>query len=479
MRHDCLRYYRAMRGWCACVLIWACATDCTKANPGAVCTDGTCTDPAFPYCDFDGSIGGTPGECIAVTCTPGNIAECNGSAALTCNATGDGYDLDPCALGCTNNGSAHCAYLQPTYLPNVCDMPAAGSGIVFSGSGSFDPNLDANCTGGIVTQAGAADICVVRYGTIDVASDASMIVLGKFGSGGRAIAFVADQDLTIEGLIDVGGHTGTSGPGGGTFKSGALPQDYQTNPLTYDGGGGAGGATVGGAGGQNIGEGSGTGIDGGALNGGALTMNPGALSVLVGGASSPLANSNPTDVTNQSIGGGGGALELVSCHGTASVTGVVSAGGGGGGGGIGAGFIILPGFGGGAGGNVVIEGVAVTVTGSVFANGGGGGGGAYVLGGGGGAAGVNGDDGSLSDTAGASGGNVAPGGEGGTGGFGDHPGGEGYYARTAGSGANYNPGGGGGSVGFLQTYTPSAVTPTITPAHVSPAFQPNGTVQTR
>jgi hypothetical protein len=40
-------------------------------------------------------------------------------------------------------------------------------------------------------------------------------------------------------------------------------------------------------------------------------------------------------------------------------------------------------------------------------------------------------------------------------------------------------GGGGGSVGFLQIYTPTGTTPTVTPSHVSPAFQPNGIAETR
>ncbi|HEX4455465.1 MAG TPA: hypothetical protein VH143_31615, partial [Kofleriaceae bacterium] len=82
-----------MAGWRASLFAFVCAISCTKANPGASCSDGTCTDSAFPYCDFDGSVGGTAGECIAVACTPGSIAECSGSDALTCNAVGTGYDL--------------------------------------------------------------------------------------------------------------------------------------------------------------------------------------------------------------------------------------------------------------------------------------------------------------------------------------------------------------------------------------------------
>ncbi len=52
---------------------------CTKRNP-AYCGDGTCVDPSLPYCDIDGAIGGMPGTCIAVTCTPGELAICRGDA---------------------------------------------------------------------------------------------------------------------------------------------------------------------------------------------------------------------------------------------------------------------------------------------------------------------------------------------------------------------------------------------------------------
>jgi hypothetical protein len=461
-----------MSGRCAALFVFVCAMSCTKANPDASCTNGTCTDPDFPYCDFDGAIGGSSGECIAVTCAPGDIAECSGSDALTCNATGNGYALDSCALGCTNTGSAHCAYLQPTYLPNVCDTPESGSGIVFSGSGSFDPNLDANCTGGIVPQVGAAEVCVVRGRTIDVPDDATVTVVGTAG-GGRAIALVADYDLRVEGFIDVGAHTGINGPGGGTFTSGRLP--YIQSGLLF-GGGGAGGAGSGGDGGEHATPNDNGGVVGGAEDGGAPTPNPISSTVLVGGAATPDPGSD-TDLeglTITSIGGGGGAIELVSCHGAVDITGIVNAGGGGGGFGIDP-LVPVSGFGGGAGGNIVVEGVAVTVTGSLFANGGGGGGGACLMDGVR-TSGTSGSDGSLSDTVPAAGGSgCGPGGAGGVAGIDASPG---SFSNGDGSGI-YAPGGGGGSVGFLQTYTPNGVAPTITPSHVSPAFQPNGTVQTR
>jgi hypothetical protein len=433
---------------------------CTKANPSATCPDGTCTDPDFPYCDTDGSIGGIPNECVAVSCTPGEIKECRGDAAFACSAAGNGYGLQSCDLGCSDNPTSHCKYLQPKYLPDVCDAAATVPTLSISSTGMLDPNLDTSCTGGVVSQGGT-DLCVVRAGTIAVTSAAVLTVVGTSDMHGRAIALVADQELSIDGTIDVGAHKGINGPGGGTFSSGGSPQIIQPN--TTVGGGGAGGATTGASGATgNISAG---GADGGGANAGMVAMNPALLASFVGGASS-----GALGATDTSFGGGGGALLLVSCNGSVDLTGTINAGGGGGDGG----YIILlpiPPHGGGAGGNVVIQGKSVSVTGQVFANGGGGGGGWM-----GSTLGAAGEDGSRSDTAPAAGGDLLNGsGIGGRGGFvgnvpaiGTHP-----------TGTDAGPGAGGGSVGFLQIYMPMGSTPTVTPSHVSPAFQPNGVVETR
>jgi hypothetical protein len=72
---------------------------CTTPNPRS-CADGLCTDQRFPFCDVAGDLGGTPNECIAVTCTPGEFAECRGDTAVICNATGNDFDLVECQQGC-------------------------------------------------------------------------------------------------------------------------------------------------------------------------------------------------------------------------------------------------------------------------------------------------------------------------------------------------------------------------------------------
>ena len=42
-----------------------------------------------------------------------------------------------------------------------------------------------------------------------------------------------------------------------------------------------------------------------------------------------------------------------------------------------------------------------------------------------------------------------------------------------------DPGGGGGSTGFFQTYTPTGVSPVLTPIAASPPFETNRNVPTR
>lgn len=143
---------------------------------------------------------------------------------------------------------------------------------------------------------------------------------------------------------------------------------------------------------------------------------------------------------------------------------------GGGGDGAYISLLPIPPHGGGAGGNIVIQGRTVSVTGQVFSNGGGGGGGWLNT-----APGAPGEDGSLSDVTPARGGSIVGLGIGGQGGYTAQPPTNGTHP-TVGSSA---PGAGGGSVGFLQIYTPMGTTPTVTPSHVSPAFQPNGVVETR
>lgn len=437
---------------------------CTTPNSAALCRDGTCANPAFPYCDVEGTIYGAPGECVAVACTPGEVAACLGDDALTCNETGNGYTRALCDLGCVEKPTPHCAYLEPRYLPDICDVRSTSDAFVVTNTATFDPNLDSNCNGGIVEQAGATSICVVRHGTIAIPAGNTLVVTDTAASApGRVLALVADDDIEIDGTLDISADGSVSGPGGGAVQSGGMRIVNKTDGSDGYGGGGAGGRTAGGHGGSQ-------GQDAGASNAGAAAADPAVFAALLGGAA---ASQYDLDGIPFGGGGGGGGATLISCRGTISVDGVIEAGGGGGMGGTL--FLFgssLPGGGGGAGGYVVLQAKNIDVTGQIFANGGAGGAGMRANQ----AAGSAGQDGTRSATIPASSGTAQNGeGVGGNGGVGS-------TAPTHGTKPSTMPaaaGGGGGSVGFLQTYTPNGREPVLTPSAVSPAFQPNGVIRTR
>ena len=351
----------------------------------------------------------------------------------------------------------HESYLEPRYLPDICDVVATSPEFTVDNTASLSTTLDAACTGGIIAQDGGPDICVLRYGTIQIAGQGQLVV-----NGTRALALVADSAVRIDGILEVGGRGRTNGPGGGTMKSGV--------PSTADGGGGgAGFATSGAAGGSASG-------DGGGGTGGDSTTDPALVTVLLGGGHSVGPISLRVDPPLG--GGGGGAVTIIACRGEVSVTGTISASGGGGEGGK-RGLVVdsfFAGCGGGAGGNVVMQGMSVTITGQLFANGGGGGAGGVLNSGQTIDPGQPGSDGKRSSTDNASGGiGVNGAGSGGTGGrqgmlptIGLHP------PATSGF-----PGGGGGSVGFFQTYTPMGVVPTLTPSAASPVLKSNRVIKTR
>lgn len=458
----------------SCLVLVLFTGGCVGKNPRS-CDDGVCSDPTLKFCDADGSIEGTPLQCIAVSCAPGEFFRCHDGDAWVCADGGDTYKVDDCefacsdASGCTScvpdtiscvddsvvscdsDGVAgtetcdvtcadspqpHCAYLEPQYLPTICDELSSNPDPMVDGSLNLNTNMDANCSGGVVLQTGGPDLCVLRSSSFTLASAASLRV-----QGARGLAIVTDQALSVAGLIDVSADGQVSGTGGGTVHSGGPSNGSE-------GGGGAGFGTFGGNGGNHI-------VAGGAANGGQV-LDPSTLSILVGGTTG-----NGTGPISAKPGGGGGALALISCRGVVNVSGTIDAGGGGGDGGGPAppGQDIQGGGGGGAGGHVVMEGVNVVVTGKLFANGGGGGAGKPS----GVAKGQVGND--ARPVIAASGGTSTVGNEGagGSGGFvaGD--------PTVGGSSIGTNgPGGGGGSVGWLFTYTPEGVIPQVTPTQVSP-----------
>jgi hypothetical protein len=88
--------------------VWL-AVGCKTPNP-LDCSDGNCTDPAAPYCDVDGSIGGGPmNTCIPIDCEPGEVVKCDGMDALVCNDSGNNLETNQCQFGCSEaEGCVQC-----------------------------------------------------------------------------------------------------------------------------------------------------------------------------------------------------------------------------------------------------------------------------------------------------------------------------------------------------------------------------------
>lgn len=495
------------KSWCARAAqvlvagVVAIAVACSGKDPNA-CKVTCSTDTDCPKGQTCGAVGRcTSGD--TCSCTPGEFHDCLSGAARVCNAKGDGFDMqdcgapgcnvqagrcnacladtigcsadsgsvdqcgsdglvsqsEACAAGCAAGSAsgdpARCRHIQPMWLPSICDdlatMPQASLG-----SATLDTTQDATCTGGAV-GSGSTAICVVRASKIDIA-DLKV-------TGSRAIAFVADDELTVSGTLDVSADGTTPGPGASYLGAGS------TSSASYKGAGGGGFAQAGGAGGGDE-----TGTVAG-LPGGPITSRPTNMP-FVGGAYGGTSSCGGTTICRVNGadfpgGGGGGGALLIACRGSVSVTGLIDAGGGGGAGGgdhfPGSGNVQGGGAGGGTGGFVAFQGANVTITGKLYANGGGGGAGCGTDD----CRGNPGSDGARS-TAGAPGG-VSAGNTNG-GGIG------GSATQTPGTGqktfssASAGAGGGGGSMGRFQVYAPQGTTPLITPAEASPSVDPTATV---
>ena len=422
-------------------LVIACVGCTTTPNPRS-CLDHHCSDPAFPFCDETGAISGTAGICVAVSCEAGTFKECRDDAALVCNDQGTSYDMVQCPYGCGASGCLPCnttdceTHLIPRFAPDVCTDLSSIASREYLDDTEINSSDDANCTE-IITQPPGPEICVIRASTIRIATNRTLKVRGS-----RAIALVADRELDIEGILDISADATVNGPGGGLVKSGASSNQA---------GGGAGYRTAGGAGASDSG-------DGGSSNGGAPGSSPLLLATLNGGAQPAAAP------TASQPGGAGGAGLLVSCRATVSISGTLDAGGGGGVGDFGDSqppYATYIAAGGGTGGTIVIAGLAVTISGQVYANGGGGGGGGVP-----GFAGMDGQRSTSAALGGPQGGFNSGGGPGGNGGALDAPlhGGRPIGVSNCGLGC----GAGGGSAGYVVVLTPTGAAPQLAPLAASP-----------
>jgi len=108
---------------------------------------------------------------------------------------------------CANDTHTCNTTIVPKYLPDICDVPATLTTLEIVADTTLTTSDDAECTM-VVTPAAGPPICVLRYGTISIDAAATLKAVGT-----RALALVADNDVTMAGTLDVSADATLSGPG--------------------------------------------------------------------------------------------------------------------------------------------------------------------------------------------------------------------------------------------------------------------------
>ena len=335
--------HRQMKFWAAVAVAGLLLASCSKANPRS-CRDGTCTDPAFPFCDTDGAIDGAAQTCITVDCTPGEFAGCRGDTAITCNDAGADYDLIQCQRGCddaaggchlcdpnqtacTNGKVATCDASGKIVSSETCalgcfeDQPRCRAIVPSNNLGAYldmvpdPPDLELSSAtfrtdDGSVTAGGQAvtvpsfavpgtgtgsTIRVFVVNSLKLHSATIQNTSSPQALPGAAMAIVARRDLIIDGEVLVNVRVGGAYLGCNAAMA-SIVQETSTRVLAYGGGGGGNG--TGGGHGGNIGPPPG--LAGDSISGTSILVP--LRGGCTGGYELPLGN-YPT---------GGGALQLSS-----------------------------------------------------------------------------------------------------------------------------------------------------------------------
>lgn len=394
-------------------------------------------------------------SCVDTTCSDGVLQVCVGNEVQS---------VETCRLGCFSN--ARCNYVDPSNgLGTQLEGSAGLSAIAIPAASTIDTDTGVvRSSGGQVIAVATETIAQSGGPTLRVLMAKSFVLESIQIRGSLPVAFVAMDDVVVQGIIDASADVGVAGPGavdcagngrGGhpaqgswtTARAGHLSEQYA---WSSGGGGGGGFGTIGAQGGAG---GSGGTLQGGA---GGVTSGTSTLIPLRGGCGGGGVNSGNVDVGNG--GRAGGAVQIVSGKGEIVLRGVSPDLGGvhvGGSGGRGCGNVggnnnppagagCGPG-GGGSGGGILLEAASVRFeTGAVLLAAGGGGGGS------GGCGTLHGQDASSSGALASGGscpaeawGTPAPGGAG-----------AGTAASQVGATASYWLGGsGGGGSGRLRINT--------------------------
>jgi len=388
--------------------------------------------------------------------------QCVGGDSLVCEG-GERVTV-PCPGGC-NGATGECLPPATGFTPSNVgrDQFRDGPDLDLDEAFRYDTDACTSMTGAarVVAMRDGGEACVLSVGSFRLRAGGFMQVGGQ-----RPLIIVANDEIRIEGVIDVsarGDQAGPAGEPGGRTVSGAADGEGPGGGITGvhegdfdDGGGGGGGGCGGGGDGGQGGEGAGG-------EGGSPFLDGNDLQPLFGGSGGGRGRGaiRAGGFSNAGEGGaGGGALQLTAANRIVIGGGVVAGGGGGqpGRNNGDAGTNWGSGGGGGAGGNVIVEAPEIEVGGGLSVVGGGGGGGSSS--GGSGGAGQDGLDGATAQPSGGDSGGSQYGSPGGDGAGLATVGGEGGGSNTA---DFANGGGGGGGAGCVVVRSSSSASVPVNP----------------
>jgi hypothetical protein len=401
----------------------------------------------------DASVTATDASTLADAgmCVAASVSCADSSTLRTCVAGTPQPTDTTCLWSCDATGGAHCTKLQPSggaVTAANLDPDAQLQAINFAGTIDADtgamsglraagPNVIAGIDYHLVNN-----VAVFRFGSLHITGAVSI-------GGTHAVAFVANGDITIDGIIDVRGSCSGNEAGPGGLPGGAIKTSAGGQGGGIGGAGGHDNCSGGSGGGHGFAGGQGGKSSGTSNTTGGGTFGDATISMLVGGGGGGGGGGN----SGGAGGGGGGALQLAS-NGTITIgaTGAAGVNAGGCGGNL---ATNDGGGGGGAGGAILVEARVIHIGSlGVLAVNGGGGGGA--------------DSGSTAGTDGLLSGAQANGGA-----TGSSRGGKGGAQIMLGGadGADYKNGlGGGGGVGWIRINTRAASATLDSGSLLSPAL---------
>lgn len=143
--------------------------------------------------DVDGTIDGVPGACIAPMCTAGDVVACQGSSALVCNGSGDGFTTQSCVNGCAAPTGCLACLANQTSCVNGTLSTCDGSGhVAASMACAVGCSADATRCATMVPSNALADALTMVVAPPDLDLENGTLNILKGGTftpdGGSAVA---------------------------------------------------------------------------------------------------------------------------------------------------------------------------------------------------------------------------------------------------------------------------------------------------